>query len=401
MVMKPEDQNMMGNAQASQPRGGLLGLFDKAMTTNEETGLSPLQNFAAALDPLIMKDMRGGEGIRKQGAQRVGTMSKNKTVETLKRQGREDLAQLLLDGGINAGQAISMMQSEKASDTAFQRQKDLAAFTAGLKAPKATGKTVSAEQLRKLFPNTKIEDGLYNLKPDGTASKVGGGGVTVNTGDSSLYGKAPEGSVWAKGVDGQHIMEETDTGSGVFRPKILPLEGSNPETRAAKLAETRRKNTGLADGAFDTITLIDDIYNDAALPDVTGMLQGRAPALTQDGTDLVEKIDQLKGKAFLQAFETLKGGGQITEREGLAATKAIARLERKQSPEAYRESLMALRSVVQRVRARALGQEIPEYSDEEFQALLSGLQPSIQNSNTSTQKTKTGVSFTIINEEEQ
>ena len=121
MVMTPEEQKMMGNAQASQPRGGLLGLFDKAMTTNEETGLSPLQNFAAALDPLIMKDMRGGEGIRKQGAQRVGTMSKNKTVETLKKQGREDLAQLLLDGGINAGQAISMMQSEKAADTAFRR----------------------------------------------------------------------------------------------------------------------------------------------------------------------------------------------------------------------------------------------------------------------------------------
>lgn len=394
MVMNLQDEEM------DKPRGGLLGLFDKAMKSDDDTGLSPLQNFAAALDPLILKDLRGGEGIRQQGAQRAASMSKNKTVDMLRKQGRNDLANAVMNGTIGAKEAFGVMQGEKAADTAFQRQKDLAAFNAGLTAPKATGKTVSAEQLRKLFPDTKIEDGLYNLKPDGTASKVGGGGVTVNTGDSSLYGKAPEGSVWAKGVDGQHIMEETAPDSGVFRPKILPLEGSNPETRAAKLKETRRKNTALADGAFDAITLIDDIYNDAALPDVTGMLQGRAPALTQDGTDLVEKIDQLKGKAFLQAFETLKGGGQITEREGLAATKAIARLERKQSPEAYRESLKALRSVIQRVRARALGQEIPEYSDEEFQALLSGFQPAIQNSNTSTQKTKTGVSFTIINEVE-
>ena len=398
MVMTPEEQKMMGNAQASQPRGGLLGMFDKAMKTNDETGLSPLQNFAAALDPLIMKDMRAGQNIRQQGVQRVGTMSKNKTVDMLRKQGRIDLANAVMNGTIGAKEAFSVMQGEKAADTAFQRQKDLAAYQAGLKGPAAP----------KTYEFQAVVQALMAANPDMSRSEAlamalskNKSNVNIHTGNSSVYGKAPEGSVWAIGADGQHIIEETSTGSGEFRPKILPLEGSNPETRAAKLKETRRKNTGLADGAFDAITLIDDIYNDPALPDVTGMLQGRAPALTQDGTDLVEKIDQLKGKAFLQAFETLKGGGQITEREGLAATKAIARLERKQSPEAYRESLKALRSVVQRVRARALGQEIPEYSDEEFQALLSGFQPAIQNSNTSTQKTKTGVSFTIINEEKK
>ena len=390
MVMNPQ--------QPSQPRGGLLGLFDKAMKVDDDTGLSPLQNFAAALDPLILKDLRGGEGIRQQGVQRAATMSKNKTVDMLRAQGRDDLADAVLNRTIGVKDAFGVMQSEKAADLAFGREKDLIAYRAGLSGKKATGKTVSAEQLRKMFPGAEIAPGLYNLKPDGTASKVGGGGVTVNTGDSSLYGKAPEGSVWAKDASGQHIMEETSPGSGKFRPSILPLEGSNAETRAAKLEETRRKNTRLADGAFDAITLIDDIRNDPALPGVTGMFQGRAPALSQEGTDLVEKIDQLKGKAFLQAFETLKGGGQITEREGLAATKAIARLERKQSPEAYKESLMALRSVVERVRARALGQEVPEYSDEEFQVLLGGLGSATQNSNSTLQKTKTGVSFTILNE---
>ena len=73
MVMNPQ--------QPSQPRGGLLGLFDKAMKTDEDTGLSPLQDFAAALDPLILKDLRGGEGIRQGGVQRAASMSKNKTVD--------------------------------------------------------------------------------------------------------------------------------------------------------------------------------------------------------------------------------------------------------------------------------------------------------------------------------
>ena len=124
MVMNPQ--------QPSQPRGGLLGLFDKAMKTDEDTGLSPLQNFAAALDPLILKDLRGGQGIRQQGVQRAASMSKNKTVDMLRKQGRDDLANAVMNNTIGAKEAFSVLQSEKAADTAFQRQKDLAAFSAGL-----------------------------------------------------------------------------------------------------------------------------------------------------------------------------------------------------------------------------------------------------------------------------
>ena len=124
MVMNPQ--------QPSQPRGGLLGLFDKAMKADDDTGLSPLQNFAAALDPLILKDLRGGQGIRQQGVQRAAAMSKNKTVDMLRQQGRNDLADAVMNGTIAAKEAFGVMQSEKAADTAFQRQKDLASFSAGL-----------------------------------------------------------------------------------------------------------------------------------------------------------------------------------------------------------------------------------------------------------------------------
>ena len=171
MVMTPEEQRMMGNAQASQPRSGLLGLFDKAMKTDDDTGLSPLQNFAAALDPLIMKDMRAGQNIRQQGAQRATSISKNKTVETLKKQGREDLAQLLLDGGINAGQAISMMQSEKASDTAFQRQKDLAAYQAGLKGRAAPKIYSELAKINADYQSGALDEQGYKLAVDAFANK--------------------------------------------------------------------------------------------------------------------------------------------------------------------------------------------------------------------------------------
>lgn len=44
--------------------------------------------------------------------------------------------------------------------------------------------------------------------------------------------------------------------------------------------------------------------------------------------DFVNRLDQLQGDAFLQAFESLKGGGQITEIEGQKAQQAINRMNR-------------------------------------------------------------------------
>lgn len=72
--------------------------------------------------------------------------------------------------------------------------------------------------------------------------------------------------------------------------------------------------------------------------------------------------EQVQGKAFLEAFNTLKGGGQITEKEGEKATAAITRLaSRKQSEASARAAIQELRQVVnaarQRARAKARGSQ--------------------------------------------
>ena len=48
-------------------------------------------------------------------------------------------------------------------------------------------------------------------------------------------------------------------------------------------------------------------------------------------TDFKERFKQIGGQAFLQAFDTLKGGGQITEIEGAKATAALNRMNLAQS----------------------------------------------------------------------
>ena len=91
------------------------------------------------------------------------------------------------------------------------------------------------------------------------------------------------------------------------------------------------------------------------LASILGMFQGRVAPLTQAGEDLRTKIDQIGGRAFLEAFETLKGGGAISQEEGLKATQAIARISRTQSPEAFVASFNEFADIVRRgiVKANA------------------------------------------------
>lgn len=66
------------------------------------------------------------------------------------------------------------------------------------------------------------------------------------------------------------------------------------------------------------------------------------------GRDFVGLVDQLKGQAFLDAFDALKGGGAISETEGKVATQARARLDRAQSKEGFDAALSDLEAVIRR-----------------------------------------------------
>ncbi len=65
--------------------GGLFSFLNRMRRPNQATGLSPLQNLGQALDPLILPEMRAGEQIREQGAQRVAQGNRNKTISELEK----------------------------------------------------------------------------------------------------------------------------------------------------------------------------------------------------------------------------------------------------------------------------------------------------------------------------
>jgi hypothetical protein len=70
---------------------------------------------------------------------------------------------------------------------------------------------------------------------------------------------------------------------------------------------------------------VDSILNDPAKKDRVGFL-GVTPAIPgTPGAGFDLKIDQLKGEAFLSAYNSLRGGGAITDIEGKKATEALVR----------------------------------------------------------------------------
>tara|TARA_R110000803_G_scaffold39641_2_gene85524 strand:- start:758 stop:2074 length:1317 start_codon:yes stop_codon:yes gene_type:complete len=84
------------------------------------------------------------------------------------------------------------------------------------------------------------------------------------------------------------------------------------------------------------------------LPFVDGPMGGTKEA------DFHVLMKQVKGNQFLEAFESIKGAGQITEVEGNKATDAIARMDTLQSEEAFLAALQEFRGVVTKALSQAI-----------------------------------------------
>jgi hypothetical protein len=137
------------------------------------------------------------------------------------------------------------------------------------------------------------------------------------------------------------------------RQKAIGGAEGKSEGEASALIESARLKTKQA------TDLITKIATDPALESITGNFQGRLPAgipwITggQPGTDLEADITNLDGKVFVQAYDAIRGAGQITEQEGAAAKAAIANLKRARSAADYRSALMDLKTAMEDLLAIA------------------------------------------------
>ena len=147
------------------------------------------------------------------------------------------------------------------------------------------------------------------------------------------------------GAPVEEPVAETATGPTVA-PKVevaAQAKGQVPVVTSATLEANKQKSSavGKAEGeaianlpkaeatakeTLKTILELDQHPGKAQAVGVSALTGMQAIPFTNAG-GFMNKLKQLKGKSFLQAFETLKGGGQITETEGTKATDAINRLD--------------------------------------------------------------------------
>ena len=134
-------------------------------------------------------------------------------------------------------------------------------------------------------------------------------------------------------------LQFVDTGTGtqpVSKTTAQPVGGLIQKDLAGKAAQTAEgKALGEAkvdlprveSNADNMIGLIDSLETDPYLSRMTGPIDSHLWNVSGDANRVQSKADQLHGQAFLQAFQSLKGGGQITEVEGRKATDALSRLQ--------------------------------------------------------------------------
>lgn len=89
------------------------------------------------------------------------------------------------------------------------------------------------------------------------------------------------------------------------------------------------------------------LEDDPKLDGMRGQLSSRMWNVSGDTTRVQSKMDHINDQTFLQAFDSLRGGGAITDAEGAKAMQAFARLNAALNPKAYREALAELRGIVQ------------------------------------------------------
>jgi hypothetical protein len=189
---------------------------------------------------------------------------------------------------------------------------------------------------------------IWGTGPDGKPAYIQPG----KSGDARLA-TLPEGFQIAR----DPVKIEGPTGTTILDPQTRQVVQFIPKDVAGA---AKQKAVGEAQGAAqaklpaviidaeETTKKIDQLLSNEGLDSIVGSIDQFRPSWTlgSSGRDALARLEQLQGGAFLQAFNTLKGGGAITEVEGQKAERAIARMQRSQSEADFRAALIDFRDAV-------------------------------------------------------
>ncbi len=253
--------------------------------------------------------------------------------------------------------------------TSFNPQTGTMAATqggAGMVLPQGGGQQVVEQDAA--LANQMIAAGIPSDQVDrflqSRAAQFGGSAQPMSSTPNAFVGRAPEEQAAATTAAQEQARQSTQM-------QYLPQElGMRTQAAIQQAAGTERAKgqveqqlkaqqelPGVIRTSDQAISLIDQALNHPGRATATGLSGTLDPRNYTPGTDARDfqvLLDQIKGGTFLQAFQSLKGGGAITEVEGKKAEQAIARLNTAQSDEAFAQALKDLREVANSAKENAL-----------------------------------------------
>jgi hypothetical protein len=199
-----------------------------------------------------------------------------------------------------------------------------------------------------------------------------------------------------EGIAGGHLTIAQQTLANANNPElqatIAAAKAGGTETGKAKAQAAIALPGAIATGE-EAIRKVDELVGKAPVVNAEGKVVtpgtkpaagfGQAVGLGIPGlkyipgtsaADFNARLNEIQGGAFLQAFNTLKGGGSITEKEGEKATAAINRMSTAQSEKEFniaaREYQDVLRTGIARAKAKAAsGGAAPAGGEIDFNSL--------------------------------
>jgi hypothetical protein len=192
-----------------------------------------------------------------------------------------------------------------------------------------------------------------------TEQRYGGPGRDTRYGLQPIFGEDAEGNTVLGVLGDDGTFKPVDTGD--VNVKDL-MERERDKALGREQGKMAADVPAQAAGIAESVRIVDAILTHPSLPTAVGPVQGRLPSVTAGSRDFDERVEQLKGRAFLQARQELKGGGQITDFEGARAEAALVRASQAKSEEDFKAALKEFRDALMRgyeLLAQQSGQTVP------------------------------------------
>jgi len=330
---------------------------NQAMPWLSDNSDALLQLSAGLLGGKTAQDQVAG-GLGGFAQARQLTKQKNKTLDFL-RQTNPELAQAVESGALPAGDAYKLHLQQKMKAERPLSFHTLPDGTYGFADPESGSFNAIGSAAKPAGPGGG-EFGLnviYGVDPQTNETVIGQVGKDGSFHRVDTGGFRPVGSTTQQNLGTTYVTRDR-AGNVTSTSPIDNAGKAQDENFGKNLAANQQALPQVEASANQLLSSIDSLASDPYLPSMVGPVAGRwSPNWTADSQRVQGKMDQIGGQTFLQAFNMLRGAGQITEVEGQKATAAMGRLNTAQSEADYREALGELRSVVsgaiQRARSQA------------------------------------------------